>query len=88
VTRLRKSDVETLIKAIDSPLLVDAVRTALQRILDVEPFDDDWSALIRYAGERSGWDQERVWSLIERKPTALQSLATELNELRTVAGLS
>jgi hypothetical protein len=77
-----------LLDAIDTPLLVDAVRAALQRILDVEAFDDDWGALIRYTGQRSGWDEQRVWALVERNPEALQDLVTELNELRTLAGLS
>lgn len=70
--------------AIDSPLLVDALRASLLRLFDLEPFDDDWGALVRYAGNRAGWDELRVWGLVNRDPRALSALAIELNEQRTV----
>ncbi len=82
--RLRKVDVETLMAAIDSPLLIDALRTALSHAMDVEPFDDDWPALIRLAGQRAGWTDDRVTLLVGRDNTALVQLATELNELRGI----
>jgi hypothetical protein len=87
MARLRKSDAETLVAAIDSPLLVDALRAALSRICDVEPFDDDWPALVRLAGHRGGWGDERVASLIGRDLDQLTALALELNELRDVNDL-
>jgi hypothetical protein len=84
MTKLRKTDAEVLMRAVDSPLLVDALRAALQRVLDVEPFEDDWAALVRYAGERGEWTPDRVGRLLDREPDSLVALATELNELRTL----
>lgn len=80
--RLGKADAETLMEAIDSPLLVDALRGALSRVLAVEPFEDDWPALVRLAGQRAGWIDDRVTLLVGRDVLALTQLATELNELR------
>ncbi len=74
--------------AIDSPLLVDALRTSLLQVLDLEPFEDDWGALVKCAGERCGWSEARIWTVIEREPEALFALAVELNELRSLAGLA
>lgn len=82
MSRLRKVDAETLVNAIDSPLLVDALRAALSRVLDVERYDDDWPALVRLAGQRAGWAEARVTSLVLRNSEALVELAVELNELR------
>jgi hypothetical protein len=85
MARLRKFDVETLIDAIDSPLLIDALRNALAQILQVDRFDDDWPALVRLAGHRAGWTGSRLTDLIRREPDALIALALELNEQRDIA---
>jgi hypothetical protein len=84
LTSLRKSDAELLLAAIDTPLLVDALRAALARVLVVEPFDDDWGALVRLAGDRALWDASRVHALVERHEVALATLAIDLSELRTL----
>jgi hypothetical protein len=84
VARLAKRDAELLIDALDSPLLIDALRAALQRVLDVEGFPDDWGALVRLAGERGLWTPDRVTALVERETSALVDLATELSELRQI----
>jgi hypothetical protein len=84
LSSLRKSDAELLLAAIDTPLLVDALRAALSRVMGVEPFEDDWAALIRLAGDRAMWDSSRVQVLVEREPSALATLAIELSELRTL----
>jgi hypothetical protein len=84
VRRLRKVDAEMLMAAIDSPLLVDALRNALSRVLEVDSFDDDWGALVRLAGQRATWSEDRVTLLVGRDPATLTRLAIELNELRTI----
>lgn len=84
MTRLRKADVEALLQALDTPLLVDALRTALAHVCDVETVDDDWAALVRLSGHRGGWSDQRVTELVGREPEALADLAIEMNELRDV----
>ncbi len=84
MARLRKVDVETLMSAIESPLLIDALRSALATVLEVESFDDDWAALVRVAGHRAGWSEERVTLLVGRHDATLRGLAVELNEIRTI----
>ena len=82
MSRLRKKDAEVLMEAIDTPLLQAAVALALRRILAVDAFVDDWPALIRLAGERDGWPEQRSWALLAAEETALADLAVELNERR------
>ncbi len=73
-----------LMAALDTPLLVDVLRSAMSRVLDVDPFDDDWGALVRLAGDRAGWSESRVTLLVGRDVATLSGLAVELNELRTI----
>jgi hypothetical protein len=84
LARLNKLDAETLMAAIDSPLLVDVLRSSLSKVLGVEPFEDDWGALVRFAGHRAGWSEDRVTLLVGRDVATLSGLAVELNELRTI----
>jgi hypothetical protein len=82
MARLRKSDVEVLLAAIDSPLLLAAVAQALRRILEVDGFEDDWPALVALAARVDGWTDGRRWALLAEDDRALAELAVELNERR------
>jgi hypothetical protein len=84
MARLDKREVETLMAALDTDLLQDALRMALRRVLDVEGFDGDWPALAKLAGERACWPQSQCAAIVAGEAHALVELALTLNELRTL----
>ena len=75
--KLRKADVEQLLADYDSDP-VAALTVALRVVLD-RP-DDEWSTLIQTA-----FAEDRRDRLHARDSIALDQLAAELNELRTLA---
>jgi hypothetical protein len=77
VRRLTKRDVEALLQAYDHDP-VGALTTSL-RILLNRP-DDDFDELIAHAHV----DDQRRQRLLQRRPDALDELAAELNERRTL----
>ena len=84
MTRLDKREVETLMAAIDTDLLQDALRMALRRVLDVEGFEGDWPALAKLAGERARWPESQCAAVVAGDVHALVELGLTLNELRTL----
>jgi hypothetical protein len=97
VRRLTKRDVETLLERYDADP-VGALSTALRRVLpegaesaetsgtdDSEgrgtPADAEWACLVRAAE----FDPQREAALLAGDQVALDALAAELNELRTLA---
>ena len=101
VRRLTKRDVEALLERYDDDP-IGALSTALRRVLGDGSDDrghpsgvtdasgaggvtDDvtgWARLVRSAG----FDPERTAALVAGDQAALDALAAELNELRTLAG--
>ncbi|HUC33247.1 MAG TPA: hypothetical protein VMS14_07570 [Ilumatobacteraceae bacterium] len=77
MTRLRKHDVERLLASYDSDP-VGALTVALRTLLD-RP-GDGWASLLA----ASGLSAERVALLRTGNQAALDELAAELNELRTL----
>lgn len=77
MARLRKPDVEILLATYDADP-VDALTVALRRVLD-RP-DATWPELLG----ASGLPDDTVEALRTGRPTALDDLATTLNELRTL----
>lgn len=75
--RLTKRDVETLFHVYDHDP-VGALTTSLRIVLG-RP-DDDFDALIAHADV----DSQRRERLLQRQPDALDELAAELNERRTL----
>ena len=75
--RLTKRDVETLLQAYDHDP-VGALITSLRIVLN-RP-DDDFDELIAHAD----LDDQRRERLLQRQPDALDELAAELNERRTL----
>ena len=78
MSRLRKVDVEALLAGYDEDP-VGALTTALRVTLDRQ--DLEWTALVQLAG----FSCARRIRLQGNDPAALDELAAELNELRTVA---
>ena len=75
--KLRKADVEALLARYDGDA-VDALTEALRIVLD-QP-DATWEQLLQI-----GFTDPRLADLSSRDPAALDRLAAELNELRTIA---
>ena len=75
--RLKKRDVETLLQAFDHDP-VGALTASLRIVLN-RP-DDDFDELIAQADLAD----ERRQRLLQRQPNALDELAAELNERRTL----
>ncbi len=80
--RLTKRDAQAIIGAIDTPQLGDVVHEALGRLLACPGLD--WSPVIAKAGLEARWTPYRVALLQSRDGAALETLAIELSELRTL----
>jgi hypothetical protein len=85
MARLRKSEAEAIMAAIDSPDLVRVLLKALERVLDCT---GSWSDLLLLASETGHWSAERTALLRAVDTDALVELALELNETRTVWSVS
>jgi hypothetical protein len=81
--RLTKADVEQLLAQLDKPTLQTALLGALRKVLGASN-DADWLSIVEAAGMVGGWDMGRVQALRSEQTAALQDLAVELNEDRTV----
>ncbi|MFZ9629665.1 MAG: hypothetical protein ACO3C1_09985 [Ilumatobacteraceae bacterium] len=77
MTRLRKADVEVLLRTYDDDP-VAALTAALQRVLEVP--DADWVSLVELAGFADG----RRRRLLDGDQRSLDELAAELNEQRSL----
>ena len=75
---MTKRDVEALLGSYDDDPIA-ALTTALRLVL--ERNDDSWPALVQAAG----FTETRAAALLVGEPIALDDLARELNELRTLA---
>ena len=80
MTRLGKAQVEALLAGYDAAP-IEALTNALRVALDAPTLE--WAALIVLADV----PHERREALLEGEQTALDDLASELNELRNVAQL-
>ncbi len=74
--------------AIDEPVeLAAQLHRCLARLTELSGGEaPDWDSLVRRAATVAGWPAARADALRAREPAALEELAVELNELRTLAG--
>ena len=82
MNRLAKAEVEVLMAAIETELMLDALSFALRRVLGVDAYDGDWGALVSLAADHDGWSAERRTKVVSEDPVALAELVVELNERR------
>ena len=84
MARLRKADAEALTAALDTELLQHALALALRRLLEIEPFAGDWGALVSLAAQQGDWPADRKALVVSGDLAALEHLAVELNERRSL----
>jgi hypothetical protein len=81
--RLTKADAELLLDNVDGSTLQSAVHWALLKVLGLTP-ETDWKTAVVAAGTLGNWSESRVQALLSATVAAMQDLAIELNEDRTV----
>jgi hypothetical protein len=85
MARLRKTEAEAIMAAIDSPDLVRVLTGALERVVEVK---GTWTELIAIASDVGRWSAHRAEQLLRLDEDALVELALELNETRTVCSVA